>query len=176
MNPPPLIEFDHPEIRTGIGYDAHRLEEGRKLVLGGVVIPADKGLVGHSDADVLLHAITDAMLGAAAKGDIGVLFPPSDPQWKDADSRIFVQHASELLESYGWKVVNVDAVVMLERPKLVPYRDRIRENIASMLGIPSDAVGLKAKTGEGIGPVGTGQLAEAQAVVLVSRSRVPKLM
>lgn len=175
MNPP-IIDFDRPEMRVGIGYDSHRLAAGRRLVLGGIEIPSEKGLLGHSDADVLLHAITDAMLGAAAKGDIGVLFPPSDPQWRDADSSIFVRHASELLESYGWEVVNVDALVLLERPKLLPYRGRIRANVASMLGIDPDAVGLKAKTGEGVGPVGTGQLAEAHAVVLVSRSRVPKLM
>lgn len=175
MNPP-IIDFDRPEMRVGIGYDSHRLAAGRRLVLGGIEIPSEKGLLGHSDADVLLHAITDAMLGAAAKGDIGVLFPPSDPQWRDADSSIFVRHASELLESYGWEVVNVDALVLLERPKLLPYRGRIRASVASMLGIDPDAVGLKAKTGEGVGPVGTGQLAEAHAVVLVSRSRVPKLM
>jgi 2-C-methyl-D-erythritol 2,4-cyclodiphosphate synthase len=173
---PPIIDFDRPEMRVGIGYDSHRLAAGRRLVLGGIEIPSEKGLLGHSDADVLLHAITDAMLGAAAKGDIGVLFPPSDPQWRDADSSIFVRHASELLESYGWEVVNVDALVLLERPKLLPYRGRIRASVASMLGIDPDAVGLKAKTGEGVGPVGTGQLAEAHAVVLVSRSRVPKLM
>ncbi len=145
-------------------------------MLGGVEIPSEKGLAGHSDADVLLHAITDAMLGAAAKGDIGILFPASDPQWRDAASSIFVRHASELLESYGWMIVNVDAVVLLEEPKLQPYRDRIRKSVASLLGIDPDAVGLKAKTGEGVGPVGTGQLAEAHAVVLVSRSRVPKVM
>ena len=175
MNPP-IIDFERPELRVGIGYDSHRLATGRKLVLGGVEIQSEKGLLGHSDADVLLHAITDAMLGAAAKGDIGTLFPPSDPQWRDADSSIFVRHASELLESYGWKVVNVDAVILIEQPRLGPYRDRIRERVASLLGIDPDAIGLKAKTGEGVGPVGTGQLAEAHAVVLISRSSVPKLM
>ena len=175
MNPP-IIEFERPELRVGIGYDSHRLATGRKLVLGGVEIPSEKGLLGHSDADVLLHAITDAMLGAAAKGDIGTLFPPSDPQWRNADSSIFVRHASELLESYGWKVVNVDAVILIEQPRVGPYRDRIRKRVASLLGIDPDAIGLKAKTGEGVGPVGTGQLAEAHAVVLISRSSVPKLM
>ena len=175
MNPP-IIEFERPELRTGIGYDSHRLARGRKLLLGGVEIPSEKGLLGHSDADVLLHAITDAMLGAAAKGDIGALFPPSDPQWRNADSSIFVRHASELLESYGWKVVNVDAVILIEQPRLGPHRDRIRESVASLLGIDPDAIGLKAKTGEGVGPVGTGQLAEAHAIVLISRSSVPKLM
>ena len=175
MNPP-IIEFEPRETRTGIGYDSHRLAEGRRLIIGAVEIPSEKGLVGHSDADILLHAVTDAMLGAAAKGDIGVLFPPTDPQWRDADSSIFVRHAAELLESYGWRVVNVDAVVHLERPKIQPYRDRIRKSVASLLGIDPDAVGLKAKTGEGVGPVGLGQLAEAHAVVLISRSGEPKLM
>ena len=175
MNPP-ILDFERPELRAGIGYDSHRLATGRKLVLGGVEIPSEKGLLGHSDADVLLHAITDAMLGAAAKGDLGTLFPPSDPQWRNADSSIFVRHASELLESYGWKVVNVDAVILLEQPRVRPYRDRIRKRVASLLGIDPDAIGLKAKTGEGVGPVGTGQLAEAHAVVLISRSSVPKLM
>ena len=176
MNPPPLVSFDRQEFRTGLGYDSHRLAEGRKLILGGIEIPAERGLLGHSDADVLLHAITDAMLGAAAQGDIGELFPPSDPQWRDAESAIFLRHASELLASYGWKVVNVDAVVVLERPKLRAYRERIRENIAALLGIAPDAVGVKAKTGEGVGPIGTGQLAEAHAVVLVSRTDIPKVM
>ena len=176
MKPPPIISFDRPEIRTGIGYDSHRLVAGRRLVLGGIEIPADKGLLGHSDADILLHAITDAMLGAVAKGDIGILFPPEEPQWRDAESSVFVRHAAELLESYGWKVINVDAIVVIERPKLLPFRDRIRENIAALLGIAADAVGLKAKTGEGVGPVGEGQLAEAHAVVLVSRTHVPKVM
>ena len=176
MKPPPIISFDRPEIRTGIGYDSHRLATGRRLVLGGIEIPADRGLLGHSDADILLHAITDAMLGAVAKGDIGVLFPPSEPQWRDADSSVFVRHAAELLESYGWRVINVDAIVVIERPKLLPHRDRIRENIASLLGIEPDAVGLKAKTGEGVGPIGERQLAEAHAVVLVTRTHEPKVM
>ena len=176
MNPPPIVEFELPETRVGIGYDSHRLEEGRRLVLGGVEIPAEKGLAGHSDADILLHAITDAMLGASGQGDIGELFPPSDPQWEDADSSVFVRHAFELLESYGWRVVNVDAVVVLERPKILPFRDRIRENVSNLLGIEPGAVGLKAKTGEGAGPVGEGAVAEAHAVVLIARSGAPKLM
>lgn len=176
MKPPPTVPFEWPEFRIGIGYDSHRLAAGRRLVLGGVEIPADRGLLGHSDADILLHAITDALLGAAAKGDIGTLFPPTDPQWKDADSSVFVRHAKELLECYGWNVVNVDAVVVLERPKLLPHRDRIRDSVAALLGIDPDAVGLKAKTGEGVGPAGTGELAEAHAVAMVRRSRITKLM
>ena len=152
------------------------MAEGRRLVLGGVEIPAEKGLEGHSDADILLHAITDAMLGASGQGDIGELFPPSDPQWQDADSSVFVRHAVEVLESYGWSVVNVDAVVVLERPKIQPFRDQIRENVSALLGIEPGAFGLKAKTGEGTGPVGAGELAEAHAAILIARSGAPKLM
>ncbi len=170
------MNFDRREFRTGLGYDSHRLAKGRRLILGGVEIPAEQGLQGHSDADVLLHALTDALLGAAAQGDLGELFPPSDPQWRGADSSVFVRHAAELLEGYGWSVVNVDAVVQLERPKLLPYRDRIRNNIAALLKVKPSAVGLKAKTGEGVGPVGTGVLAEAHVIVLISRSSIPKLM
>lgn len=176
MKPPPIISFDPPEFRAGIGFDSHRLANGRKLILGGVEIPSEQGLDGHSDADVLLHAITDALLGAAAQGDIGELFPPSDPQWKDADSSIFARYAVELLESYGWSVVNVDAVVVIERPKQLPFRDRMRENIASILKVPVNAVGLKAKSGEGMGPVGKGRLAEAHAVVSIKREGSAKVM
>ena len=176
MNPPPIVSFDRNEVRVGIGCDSHRLVEGRPLILGGVEIPSEKGLQGHSDADILLHAVTDAILGAAGQSDIGELFPPSDPQWKDADSSIFLRHATELLDSYGWSVVNVDAVIVLEQPKILPYRDRIRENLASMLGIDPGAVGLKAKTGEGVGPVGTGEIAAAHAVALITGSGTKKLM
>lgn len=176
MNPPPFLGVEPTETRVGIGYDRHRLVADRALVLGGITIESEKGLFGHSDADILLHAITDAMLGAATQGDIGELFPPTDPQWEGADSSVFVRHAAELLTGYGWKVVNVDAVVIIERPKLLPHRDRIRENIAGLLGIEPSAVGLKAKTGEGVGPVGAGELAEAHAVVLIARHEVPKVM
>jgi len=176
VNPPPFLGVEPPETRVGIGYDRHRLVAGRALVLGGIEIASDKGLLGHSDADILLHAITDAMLGAATQGDIGELFPPTDPQWEAAESGVFVRHAAELLTGYGWKVVNVDAVVIIETPKLLPHRDRIRDNIASLLGIETSAVGLKAKTGEGVGPVGAGELAEAHAVVLIARRDAPKVM
>ena len=117
------------EFRCGVGYDLHRLEEGRELILGGVEIPHEKGLDGHSDADILMHALTDALLGAAALGDIGELFPPTDPQWKGAASEVFLRHAVELLQSYGYEIINVDAVVILEKPKLLPYRDAIRTNL-----------------------------------------------
>jgi 2-C-methyl-D-erythritol 2,4-cyclodiphosphate synthase len=164
------------EFRSGIGYDSHRLEAGRKLILGGVEIPFELGLAGHSDADALLHAITDALLGAAGVGDIGELFPPSDPQWKDASSEQFLAQARELVEGYGYHVVNVDAVVVIERPKILPYRARIRENVARVLGTGIDRVGIKAKTSEGVGPVGRGEAAEVYATAMISRDAARKPM
>ena len=160
-----------PEFRSGIGYDLHRLAEGRKLILGGVEIPAEKGLVGHSDGDILLHAVTDALLGAAALGDIGQHFPPSDRRWRDADSAVFLRHARRLVEESAWRLVNVDAVIVLEKPKLGPFRDAIRESLADKLGVSTDRVSVKAKTAEGLGPIGQGEAAEAHVVVLVSRSQ-----
>ncbi len=157
------------EHRVGIGYDSHRLVENRKLIVGGVEIPFEKGLAGHSDGDILFHALTDALLGAAGLGDIGQHFPPSDPQWKDAASRIFLKHAHKLIQENGYRVVNVDAVIILEQPKIGPWRDAIRKNVAEVLGIEMERVGLKAKTAEGMGPVGEGMAAEAQAVALVAR-------
>lgn len=176
MNPPPIVGFEPPQARVGIGYDSHRLAAGRRLVLGGVEIPAEMGLEGHSDADILLHALTDAMLGASGQGDLGELFPPSEPEWKGAESSVFVRHVVELLDSYGWKLVNMDAVIILERPMILPFRDRIRENLAALLGIEPGAVGLKAKTAEGVGPVGAGELAEAHVVVMIAKTGAPKLM
>lgn len=164
------------EFRCGVGYDLHRLEEGRKLILGGVEIPYEKGLAGHSDADILLHALTDALLGAAGLGDIGELFPPTDPQWKDADSEVFLRHARELVEGYGYKIVNVDAVVILERPKMLPYRDQIRTNLARILGVDRGRIGLKAKTSEGVGPSGRGESAECHAVASILRDVAPRVM
>jgi 2-C-methyl-D-erythritol 2,4-cyclodiphosphate synthase len=164
------------EFRCGVGYDLHRLEEGRKLILGGVEIPFDRGLAGHSDADILMHALTDALLGAAGLGDIGEIFPPTDPQWKDAASEVFLHHARELLAGYGYRIVNVDAVVILERPKLLPHRDAIRANLARILGVEPARIGLKAKTSESVGPAGRGEAAEAHAVALISREAEPQLM
>jgi 2-C-methyl-D-erythritol 2,4-cyclodiphosphate synthase len=164
------------EFRTGIGYDLHRLEPDRKLIIGGVELPFDKGLAGHSDADILMHAITDALLGAASLGDIGELFPPTDPQWKDADSEVFLQQARELVVGYGYRIVNVDAVVVLERPKLLPHRQAIRKNLARILAIDAERIGLKAKTSEGVGPCGRGEAAEAHAVATLVRDAVAKLM
>lgn len=176
MSAPPIPGIDPREFRTGVGYDLHRLEEGKKLILGGVAIPFAKGLAGHSDADVLLHAVTDALLGAASMGDIGEIFPPSDEQWQNADSSIFLRHARELLEGYGWRIANVDTVIVIEKPRILPYRERIRRNVAGILKIDPDLVSIKAKSAEGVGPVGLGQAAEAHAVATISRAAGPKLM
>ena len=153
------------EYRTGIGWDVHRLAAGRPLILGGVTVPCDFGLEGHSDADVPAHAITDAILGAAALGDIGMHFPDTDPQWKDCDSLVFLRHAQKLAEALGYRIVNVDSTVILERPKLKDYRLAIRERLAQTLELELDRVSVKFKTAEKVGPVGEGRSAEAQAVV-----------
>lgn len=157
------------DIRTGLGYDLHRLQEGRTLVLGGVVIPFHKGEAGHSDGDVLLHAITDSLLGAAARSDIGELFPPSDPQWKGADSRQLLQAAWKLVTEAGWKLVNLDCVVAIQEPKLLPHREAIRKSISSILQVDVEQVFIKAKTGEKLGPVGNGEAVEAWATCLLTR-------
>ncbi|MBM3723828.1 MAG: 2-C-methyl-D-erythritol 2,4-cyclodiphosphate synthase [Acidobacteria bacterium] len=155
------------EFRTGIGWDVHRMAADRPLILGGVTIPADAGLDGHSDADIILHALTDALLGALALGDIGMIFPDTDPRWKGADSRVFLEHARELVQKRGFRLVNVDCTVILERPKLKDYRQAIRESVAGMLGLAIERVSVKFKTAEGLGPAGQGLSAEAQAVATV---------
>lgn len=157
-------------MRIGYGYDVHRLETGRRLILGGVEIPSDRGLVGHSDADVLLHAITDALLGAAALGDIGSHFPDTDPAWKDADSSVFVIGAAEALRAAGWAVGNVDATVVLESPRIRPHVEAMRARIAELLGVGPDRVSVKATTSERMGFVGAGDGAAAHAVCTI-RSR-----
>jgi 2-C-methyl-D-erythritol 2,4-cyclodiphosphate synthase len=157
------------EYRTGQGWDVHRLVPNRPLILGGVTIPSDFGLEGHSDADILSHAITDAILGAAALGDIGMHFPDTDPRWKGANSLQFLEHALELAKRAGFTLVNVDSTVILERPKLKDYRDSIREKLADTLGLTLDRVSVKFKTSEKVGPVGEGKSAEAQAVVTLRR-------
>ncbi len=156
-------------IRTGLGWDVHRIAAGRPLILGGVTVPCEFGLEGHSDADVLAHAITDAILGAAALGDIGMHFPDTDPQWKGCDSLVFLRHAQQLAEARGYRIVNVDSTVILERPKLKEYRQLIRERLAGALSLELDAVSVKFKTAERVGPVGEGRSAEAQAVVTLAR-------
>jgi 2-C-methyl-D-erythritol 2,4-cyclodiphosphate synthase len=152
-------------IRTGQGWDVHRIAPGRPLILGGVAIPSEFGLDGHSDADVLAHAITDAILGAAALGDIGMHFPDSDPHWKGSDSLVFLRHARDLAGQAGYRIVNVDSTVILERPKLKDYRHAIRQRLAEALGLTMDQVSVKFKTAEKVGPVGEGRSAESQAVV-----------
>jgi len=160
----------HGEIRCGLGWDVHRLAAGRALILGGITIPSELGLEGHSDADILLHAITDALLGAAALGDIGMHFPDTDPQWKGAESTQFLAHAAKLVAESGYRIVNVDTTVILERPKLKDYRLPIRESLARTLGLDLDRVSVKFKTAERVGPVGEGRSAEAQAIVTLARS------
>jgi 2-C-methyl-D-erythritol 2,4-cyclodiphosphate synthase len=158
------------EYRTGLGWDVHRIAPGRALMLGGVAIPADFGLEGHSDADILLHALTDALLGAAALGDIGMHFPDTDVRWKNAASVRFLEHAVALLNQDGFTVVNVDTTVILEKPKLKDYREAIRESLAGSLSVPVDRVSVKFKTAEKVGPVGQGLSAEAQAIVTITRT------
>ena len=157
------------EIRAGLGWDVHRLVPDRPLILGGVTVPSEQGLEGHSDADVLAHAITDAILGAAALGDIGLHFPDTAPEWKDASSLRFLAHARDLAVAAGYSIVNVDSTVIIERPKLKDYRAAIRENLAATLGLDIDRVSVKFKTAEKVGPVGEGRSAEAQAIVTLER-------
>jgi 2-C-methyl-D-erythritol 2,4-cyclodiphosphate synthase len=155
-------------VRVGTGYDLHQLAEGRPLILGGVTVPSETGLAGHSDADVLAHAITDAVLGAVACGDIGRHFPDTDPRWKGASSMAMLAHAVTLAREAGFDIVNVDAVVIAERPKLAPHVDRIRASLASVLGVEAARVSVKGKTNEGVDAVGRGEAMAVHAVVLVS--------
>ena len=159
-------------IRVGIGEDIHRIDDARTLVLGGVIIEEGPGLAGHSDADVLLHAITDAVLGAAALGDIGHYFPPSDPRYAHADSADFLRRALELAREAGWEVANVDATVKTEKPKLAPYIALIRERIAEIAGVPVGQVSVKAKTNEKLDAIGRGEAMAATAAVLLE-SKTP---
>lgn len=154
-------------IRIGQGYDVHQLAVGRPLILGGVTIPHEKGLLGHSDADALLHAITDALLGAAALGDIGKLYPDTDVHNKDADSRVLLRGAYQKVQQAGWQLVNVDATVIAQQPKLRPYIDQMRANIAAELNVTLDRVNIKSKTNEKLGYLGREEAIEAQAVVLL---------
>lgn len=153
--------------RVGLGWDTHRLKEGRSLILGGVVVPSDLGLDGHSDADILLHAVTDALLGALALGDIGMHFPDNDPLWRGAASRQFLEHAHGLVKERGYQIANLDTTVILQRPKLKDFRLPIRESLGEILRLDMDAVSVKFKTAEQVGPVGERLSAEAQAVVLL---------
>lgn len=155
--------------RVGLGWDLHRLVPGRKFILGGVEIPHSRGPIGHSDADPLLHALADAVLGAAGLGDLGDHFPPADPQWKDADSRVLLGKALEAARAAGFVPVNADCIVVLEEPRLAPFKASIRKSVAAAMNLPENDVNIKAKTAEGLGPVGAGEAVEAHAVVLMGR-------
>jgi 2-C-methyl-D-erythritol 2,4-cyclodiphosphate synthase len=157
--------------RVGIGDDVHRLARGRKLILGGVHIPFARGPVGHSDGDALVHAICDALLGAAALGDIGHHFPDTSPQWRNASSLLFLRQVCRLVDKAGYAIVNVDATVGLEQPKLAPYIPRMRNKLARALGIRPDQISVKAKTGEGLDAVGQGVAVRADAVTLLAAAR-----
>ena len=156
-------------IRVGLGYDIHRLIEGRRLLLGGVELPFEKGEDGHSDGDVLYHAITDAILGASGLGDIGSFFPPEDMKWKDADSAELLKTVMQKVREAGWHIENLDCIVKLEKPKFIPYRQQVIESIARTLDVAPDQVFVKAKTGEKLPPVGTSDAVEATVVCLLSK-------
>ena len=156
-------------FRIGLGHDSHRLGPGDGLVIGGVSIPHHRAALGHSDADVLLHAITDALLGAAALGDIGEMFPDTDPANQGRDSADMLRRALDRVSAAGWRIVNLDCVIFAQRPKILPHRPAIRRRIAEILGIDEAAVWLKAKTGEGVGPIGEELAVGAECVVLIER-------
>jgi 2-C-methyl-D-erythritol 2,4-cyclodiphosphate synthase len=152
---------------VGIGHDTHRLAEGRPLILGGVRIDHPRGLVGHSDADVVLHAVSDALLGAAALGDIGEHYPDTDPQWSGVDSSRLLKEVVALVRQAGWRPANCDLIIHAQEPKLGPHKRALRENLARLLGVPADAVNVKAKTGEHVGPIGRSEAIACEAVVLI---------
>jgi 2-C-methyl-D-erythritol 2,4-cyclodiphosphate synthase len=155
------------QFRIGIGNDIHRLVEGRKLILGGVEIPYDRGLLGHSDGDSLTHAITDALLGAAALGDIGSHFSDRDPRWAGASSLVFLRHVRGLLEERGFEIANVDATILAERPKMAPHITEMKVRLAEAMKISESQINIKAKTNEGLGAIGRGEAIAAQAVALI---------
>lgn len=160
-------------MRVGIGYDLHRLETGRPLILGGIEVPYDKGLTGHSDGDALAHAITDALLGAAALGNIGQHFPDTDPAYKDADSMELLQNAVALVRDQGFEVGNLDANIVAQQPKLNPHLDAMRARLSEVLGVDIGCISVKAKTNELVGPEGRGEAISTQAVVLLKRDAAP---
>jgi 2-C-methyl-D-erythritol 2,4-cyclodiphosphate synthase len=155
-------------VRCGIGYDLHRLSAGRPLIVGGITLPFDKGPVGHSDGDVLAHALCDALLGAAALGDIGTHFPDTDPKWKGANSLLFLEHARRLLDEKHLKIEHVDAIVITEKPKLGPHFPKMRETLARSLGVAAEKIHLKAKTNEGVDAIGRGEAIAAHVVATLS--------
>ena len=155
------------DYRVGNGYDVHRLVEDRSLIIGGVTIPYEKGLLGHSDADVLIHAIMDALLGAAAMGDIGQHFPDNDPQYEGISSLLLLEKTASLLKESGWSVGNIDATIIAQKPKMAPHIEKMRQNIASVLNIGQDRINIKATTEEGLGFTGRGEGIAAQAAALI---------
>ena len=157
-------------IRIGSGHDSHRLVEGRKLILGGIHLEYPLGLAGHSDADVVFHAVTDALLGAAGLGDIGDTYPNTDSHWKDADSELFISQTIQTLHSLAWIPINLDVTIFVQEPKLGPVKAAIRENLARLLALSIDAVNVKAKTGEHVGHIGRGEAIACHAVVLIQKS------
>ncbi len=156
-------------FRVGIGYDIHKLEEGKKLTIGGVEIPFEKGWVAHSDGDIFFHALTDALLGAVGYGDIGELFPDTDKKWENVESKIFLKEAIKIVKEKGYKISNIDAVIIMEKPKLKKYREKIIKNTAKILEIPENQIFLKGKTNEKIGEVGEGKAGISQVVVLLEK-------
>jgi 2-C-methyl-D-erythritol 2,4-cyclodiphosphate synthase len=164
--------MDGTQIRVGLGHDTHRLAQGRPLILGGVQIEFDRGLFGHSDADILLHAVTDALLGAAGLGDIGDAFPDTDPAYAGIDSAILLGRAFDRVRAAGWRPINLDCTIFAQRPKLAPYKLAIRQRLAELVGLPVDAVNVKAKTGELVGPIGREEAMSADAIVLIERDEL----
>ncbi len=162
--------MDVPDFRIGLGHDTHRLVAGRELWLGGVRIEFEKGLLGHSDADILLHALTDAVLGAAGLGDIGDAFPDTDPAYAGIDSSLLFARSLERVRELGWTLVNVDCTIFAQRPKLVPFKLQIRQRLAELVQLPLDCVNMKAKTGEHVGPIGREEAMSADAIVLLRRA------
>ena len=164
-----MIEEEPIEFRTGIGTDIHRLVDGRKLMLGGVHIPNQMGLLGHSDGDAVLHAVIDALLGAAGMGDIGTFFPDTDPKWKDADSKELLLIVKEKIAEKKWDIINVDVTIHAEQPRLEPFKGQIKRVIAGLLGIDFNAANIKAKTNEGLGEVGEGTAIAATAIAMLRK-------
>ena len=159
--------------RVGLGHDVHRLVPGRPLIVGGVKIEFDRGLEGHSDADILLHAVTDALLGAAGLGDIGEAFPDTDPAYAGIDSAVLLARTLERVTAAGWRLVNLDCTIFAQRPKLSPYKSAIRQRLAELLGVSTEVINVKAKTGERVGPIGREEALAADAVVLLEREERP---
>jgi len=156
-------------MRVGIGYDVHPLVKGRRLILGGVEVPFEKGLAGHSDADALIHAVIDALFGAAGLKDIGCHFPDSDAGYKDISSLLLLQRTNQMIQAKGWQIVNIDATILAQRPKLAPYNDQMRQNMAQTLGLSTEQVGIKATTSEGLGFAGRGEGIAVYAVALLEQ-------